>query len=142
MKLINILIGSLIFVSVVCLVVVLTVKQNIVVQPTPVQVNSPEQVLGSALDYTRRATNVTSTSVSVSTTTATVGNTLVLAAESSVAYRRIQNVGTTGVTCQLSSATGTLVYGTGIVLASSSASINSSYEITLTSASSCRVCKH
>jgi len=70
---------------------------------------------------------VTHTVVSISTTA--TGITEALAANYGVAYRRLQNVGNTEITCQLDDATSTLAVGTGIVLNSSTT--NSDYEINL-----------
>lgn len=67
---------------------------------------------------------VTHTSVSISTVA--TGTTLALDANAAARYRRLQNVGSYVITCQLDDATSTLVLGTGILLTTTTDNV---YEI-------------
>jgi hypothetical protein len=91
------------------------VYPNITVSPADVVLNPEDFKFGSENEY---YTGASATSVSVSIVA--TGTTQVLAANSGRQYARIQNMGNTNVTCQLTSTTSALAVGVGIVLNSSS----------------------
>jgi hypothetical protein len=101
-----------------------SVYPNITVSPADVVV---EPMLGAAEN--EFYSGVSSTVVSISATSVTAATNKLVSANPGRQYLRMQNMGNTAVTCQLSSATTTLVLGTGIVLYASG-TVNSVYEIT------------
>lgn len=78
--------------------------------------------------YNELGDGFSETLVNISNSNLATATNQALAANTAVAYRRIQNVGNTMVTCHLDDATSTLANKTGIVLYASS-SVNSIYEI-------------
>jgi hypothetical protein len=138
-KLTNILLGSLLLVLVVFIIATLADSKELklLIQSNSGEIQSVIEskelnvsTLGGYEDLTRKGDGVTATSVSISIvgTTATA-TTQALASNNSIAYRRIQNIGTYGVTCQLDDSTSTLAFGVGVVLATTGTA--SIYESTL-----------
>ena len=123
-KTITILLGAILAVGLGVLIVSsqLEVKPNITVTPPEINI---QPLLGGENEF---YSGVTATSVSVSASKLSTSTNQVLAASTGRQYARLQNVGETRVSCELTSATSSLVIGTGITLLAST-SVNSIYEI-------------
>lgn len=124
-KITTLLLGAILAVSLGVLIVSLNleVKPEITVNPADVNIGNLGGIENDWYD--------TATHTRIDISAATSGVTQALAANSGRKYARIQNIGSTAVTCWLNSTTTGLIAGTGIVLYGTSTTADLSvYEIT------------